>query len=181
MIAPTSTFGGDAASASFSQQASAVAEINRLYAEARRLSEQSRESLSGALLAAWRAGKLLIEEKARVRRHAGRGAWIPWLESCFHGGVRTAQRYMQLARRIGDTTALHGLSLRQTYLRLGIPIAPQQGEHPRHSTLLKKLPTHAVLAAKLTRLLRAKAPAESPELIALYGQLRVLFESKKTA
>lgn len=183
---------GTPAPASFSHAASAAKEINRLHAEAQRLSDESRHSLDAALSAAWHAGKLLIAEKARIRRHAGRGAWLPWLESCFHGGVRTAQRYMQLARRMDTPASLRGLSLRQSYMRLGIPITPKSGDNPRHASLLLKLPAHAVLATKLTRLLRtqksATAPArvtfasrQSPELVALYEQLRALFESPKTA
>lgn len=191
--ATPSIFESDApAPASFSREASAAKEINRLHAEAQRLTDESRHSLDGALSAAWRAGKLLIAEKARIRRHAGRGAWLPWLESCFQGGVRTAQRYMQLARRMDTPASLQGLSLRQSYMRLGIPISPKSGDNPRHALPLLKLPTHVVLAAKLTRLLRTQKSAtmrarttpasrQSPELVALYEQLRALFESPKVA
>lgn len=45
-----------------------VAEINRLYDEAQRLATVSRVSLQAALAAAWSAGRLLLEEKKRVRR-----------------------------------------------------------------------------------------------------------------
>ncbi|OAM89966.1 DUF3102 domain-containing protein [Termitidicoccus mucosus] len=166
--------------ASRSRESSAIVEINRLHAEARRLEYDSRRALDSALMAAWRAGKLLIAEKARIRRHAGRGAWLPWLETCFHGGVRTAQRYMQLARRIGDSASLHGLSLRQACLRLGIAISPKSS---RTGPQVLKLPAHITLAARLTRCLRARAhtlqgkPQTSPpELIALYAQLRTWCE-----
>lgn len=159
---------------------SAISEINRLHAEARRFVCESRRSLDAALTAAWRAGKLLIAEKARIRRHAGRGAWLPWLETCFHGRVRTAQRYMQFARRVDSPETLHGLSLRQAYLRLGIPISSKiSGESQRARPL--KLPAHSMLAVRLTRLLRQRARSNSAiqtsdDLRALYIQLDLLFK-----
>jgi hypothetical protein len=134
-----------------SHEASAIAEINRLHDEAQRLAGESRQSLDGALATAWRARKLLIAEKARILRHAGRGAWLPWLETCFHGGVRTAQRYMQLARRAGTPDALRGFGLRQAYLRLGIPISSKTFSEPRR-VRPPKLPAYIMLAARLRRL-----------------------------
>ncbi|OAM87348.1 hypothetical protein OH491_00085 [Termitidicoccus mucosus] len=71
------------------RETSAFLEINRLHAEARRLAGDSRRSLDAALSAAWRAGRLLIAEKARIRHRAGQGAWLGWLETRFHGGVRS--------------------------------------------------------------------------------------------
>ena len=41
----------------------AVAEINRLHEEAKRSSVVSRQALDGALVAAWQAGGLLVEER----------------------------------------------------------------------------------------------------------------------
>ena len=70
--------------------ASAESEINRLHDEASRLSTASKESLLGALAAAWQAGRLLTEEKERVRQKMGRGAWLLWVEQRFHGSIRGA-------------------------------------------------------------------------------------------
>lgn len=71
---------------------SAAAEINRLHAEASQHAVASRRSLRAALVAAWRAGQLLLAEKKRVRRTMGGGAWLLWLEEHFKGTPRTAQR-----------------------------------------------------------------------------------------
>ncbi|AWI09628.1 hypothetical protein [Ereboglobus luteus] len=167
--------------------ASAISEINRLHAEAQRLVGESRSSLDAALTAAWRAGKLLIAEKASIRRHAGRGAWLPWLKTCFHGGVRTAQRYMQFARRVDSPDALCGLGLRQAYLRLGISMSSKTSPDSQRARPLKR-PTHAMLAAKLIRLLRNRKHNgsrlgslihPSPELDTLYTLLGELYESTK--
>jgi len=78
--------------------ASGVDEINRLHAEAERLSAESREVLDAALMAAWKAGQLLAVEKRSVRRSMGPGAWQLWLGRYFTGTPRTAQRYMRLAK-----------------------------------------------------------------------------------
>ena len=48
-------------------------EINRLHAEVVQLSAESREKLHAGLIAAWRAGQLLAEEKRQVRRTMGPG------------------------------------------------------------------------------------------------------------
>jgi hypothetical protein len=56
------------------REVSAIAEINRLHAEAQQLAGESHQSLDGALATTWCAGKLLIAEKARLLRHTGRGA-----------------------------------------------------------------------------------------------------------
>ena len=50
---------------------SAAREINRLHEEVTRRTAESREALQTALVAAWRAGQLLIAEKKRVRRTMG--------------------------------------------------------------------------------------------------------------
>jgi len=80
--------------------ASGVDEINRLHAEAERLSAESRDVLDAALVAAWKAGQLLAVEKRSVRRSMGPGAWQLWLERYFTGTARTAQRYMRPSRGI---------------------------------------------------------------------------------
>ena len=89
----------------------------------RRITE-SKNALIGALEMSWRAGQLLLAEKERVRRTMG-GAWLLWLEQCFHGTPRTAQKYMRLAQTVDDVSTLRGMSLRQTYFRLGIATEPK--------------------------------------------------------
>jgi hypothetical protein len=166
------------------REASAFAEINRLHDEARRLARESRRFLDAALSAAWRAGQLLIAEKARIRRRAGQGAWLGWLETRFHGGVRTAQRYMQLARRADAPGALRGLGLRQAYLRLGIPISSKTSGEDRR-VRPPKLPPIVTLAARLTRLLRRQARLGTgipfpDDLRALHAQLAILLKNTGT-
>ncbi len=164
--------------------ASAEGEINRLHDEVVRLAAESKQSLLGALAAAWQAGRLLVEEKERVRRAMGRGAWQLWVEQRFHGSIRTAQNYMRLAQSFEDVSALQGLSLRQIYFRLEIPTEPKSRLEAAKS---KPLPARILLAGKLLEELRpcldAKyATAEQWEfwrrdLRPLYDQLRRLFET----
>ena len=134
------------------QMAPSVAtEINRLYETAQTLSARSRQTLDGALIAAWQAGQLLVDEKKRVRRCMGPGGWVLWLEANFHGTPRTAQRYMKLARSVADASFLQGMSLRQAYARLGIATEPKtSGRCP----LGHRLPARVVLANKLVRALK---------------------------
>ncbi|AWI08299.1 DUF3102 domain-containing protein [Ereboglobus luteus] len=162
---------------------SAAKEINHLHAEAQRLAAESCHSLDGALAAAWHAGRLLNEEKKRVRHSAGHGAWMPWLKHFFTGSMSTAHRYMRLARGTGDLALLQGLSLRQAYARLGI------ATEPKHHALdgkpsLPKPPAHVLLAGKLIRFLRQQSRQHTArdatdcirDLAPLYAQLRPLFE-----
>jgi len=158
-------------------------EINRLHAEAVKLAAASRQSLDAALMAAWRAGALLVAEKQRVRRTMGAGAWLIWLESNFRGTPRTAQRYMRLARSVSDTGFVQGLSLRQAYERLGIATEPKR----RGQAAPGRLAPHVSLATRLARTLRSPkvcalmAPehkaAYQSDLRALYDRLRALFEN----
>jgi len=83
-----------------SPRASGAEEINRLHAEAVKLSSESRDALQAALIAAWKAGQLLAVEKRNVRRTMGPGAWQLWLERHFSGTPRTAERYMLLAKQV---------------------------------------------------------------------------------
>lgn len=162
---------------------STVDEINRLHAEATELAAASRRSLDAALMAAWRAGGLLIEEKKRIRHMMGAGAWLTWLESNFRGTPRTAQRYMRLARSVSDPGFVQGLSLRQAYERLGIATEPKR----RGQAAPGRLAPHVSLATRLARTLRSprvcalmspehKAAYQS-DLRALYDRLRALFEN----
>jgi hypothetical protein len=161
--------------------ASGVDEINRLHAEAERLSAESREVLDGASVAAWKAGQLLAVEKRSVRRSMGLGAWQLWLERYFTGTPRTAQRYMRLAKAVSDVSFLRGMSLRQVYFRLGIATEPKS---PGRTVVLRPVARHAVLAVRLLGVLEAKSAQLSPEfqkayqqdLRPLYERLRALFE-----
>jgi hypothetical protein len=157
-------------------------EINRLHAEAVKLSAHSREALHGALVAAWKAGQLLAVEKRQVRRSMGPGAWILWLKRHFSGSPRTAQRYLRLAKSVSDGSFLRGMSLRQVYFRLGIATEPKS---PGLAVALRPLPRHAVLAGRLLGLLKSRhnlLPAEvrkayRQDLRPLYERLRGLFEA----
>jgi hypothetical protein len=159
----------------------AATEINHLHEEAERCSVASRQALHGALTAAWRAGQLLCVERKRVLRDMERGAWLLWLEANFRGTVRTAQRYMRLARCVADIDLLQGMSLRQTYARLGIATEPKT---PGKRPLTHRLPAYITLANKLVRALKpqpGKAADEQGEtyrrdLRALYEKLRPWFE-----
>ena len=156
-------------------------EINRLHAEAVKLSADSRDALHAALVAAWKAGQLLVQEKRHVRRSMGPGAWLQWLERYFSGTPRTAQRYMLLAKSVPDASTLSGMSLRQVYFRLGIATEPKS---PGRAAALRPLPRHAVLASRLLGVLKPKPgllpielqQAYKQDLRPLYERLRALFE-----
>ncbi len=159
-----------------------AAEINRLHEETKRHSFASRQALHGALVAAWQAGHLLVEERKRVFHTMGSGAWLHWLKANFRGTARTAQRYMRLAHSITDAAFLQGMSLRQAYARLGIATEPKT---PGKRRLRHTLPAHVVLANRLVRTLRRR-PGQSDEeqgeayrrdLRVLYEKLRPWFES----
>lgn len=155
---------------------SAATEINRLHEEAKRCAVVSVQSLHGALAAAWQAGQLLLAEKRRVQHSMGLGAWLLWLETNFHGTPRTAQRYMKLARSVADLAFLRGMSLRQTYARLGIATEPKT---PGHRLLTHRLPAHLIHANRLLRALkrlRAHTPGGA-DSEALRRDLRGLFEA----
>ena len=159
------------------QMAPSVAtEINRLYETAQSMSARSRETLDAALVAAWRAGLLLVAEKKRVRHCMGPGAWVLWLEANFHGTPRTAQRYMKLARSVADSSFLQGMSLRQAYARLGIATEPKTaGRCP----LAHQLPARVVLANRLVRELKrdqARVTGDTPGEN-FRRDMRLLFEA----
>jgi len=157
-------------------------EINRLHEEAKRGASVSRHALHGALVAAWQAGQLLIAERKRVFHTMGPGAWLLWLNANFRGTPRTAQRYMRLAHAIADVAFLQGMSLRQTYARLGIATEPKT---PGKRRLRHTLPAHVVLANRLLRTLKHRpgqtgdeqGEAYRRDLRALYEKLRPWFES----
>ena len=152
----------------------AVAEINRLHEEAKRSSVVSRQALQGALVAAWQAGHLLGEERKRVFRSMGPGAWLLWLKANFRGTARTAQRYIRLANCVNDAAFLQGMSLRQAYARLGIATEPKTAGKRR---LRHTLPAHVVLANRLVRTLKRRPGQTVEEQGEAYRRdLRLLFE-----
>ncbi|OAM88528.1 DUF3102 domain-containing protein [Termitidicoccus mucosus] len=160
----------------------AAAQINRLHREVRRLCAESREKLDGALAAAWHAGRLLAEQKQTLRRNAGRGSWLVWLDASFAGGRSTAYRYMRLALETPAPETLHGLSLRQAYFRLGIATEPKTAAQQIHP--VQALPESVVLAQKLLRLLRRRQKLSEGclgDLATLYRQLRAIFEHSPVA
>ena len=163
---------------------SAAREINRLHEEVSRRTAESKDALHAALVAAWRAGQLLIAEKKRVRRTMGAGAWQHWIEQNFHGTARTATNYMRLAESVADISFLRGMSLRQVYFRLGIATEPKSRTKSVH---VEPLPDHVRLATRLIRALKEESgdfTRLSPQQVttfrqdlrALYEQLRRLFE-----
>jgi hypothetical protein len=159
--------------AEYPQNECASDEINRLHHEVIRLSNESRELLHNALSAVWRAGHLLIEEKRRVRRTMGSGAWQTWLERYFVGTLRTAQRYMLLAKNVSDVSAFRGLSLRQVYFRLGIATEPKA---VTQGFTIPPMPRHIGLSNKLLGVLQRSAQLP-PERLACYQRdLRPLYE-----
>lgn len=167
---------------------SVAAEINRLHAEAGRLCAESSTALHAALVAAWEAGRLLVEEKRRVRERMGPGAWGLWLAQNFQGSERTAQRYMLLAKRVPDVSVLAGIGLRQAYVQLGIST---QDKSRGEGIVTPPLPRHVSLANRLLGALAArgnrsawtpqKRSAYQRDLRALYERLRVLFETPNRA
>lgn len=151
--------------------------INKLHAEVVRMENESRRKLDCALMSAWQAGRLLIDAKGKIRRQAGRSAWIPWLETSFNGHVRTAQRYMRLARATDRPDQFAGLSLRQAYFRLGLPIQPNRSDLRTPDI---KLPAYITLANKLTKALRrTRRQIRASDLASLYAELRAIFEHGK--
>jgi hypothetical protein len=111
--------------------------INALHAEAEQHRGRCCDAVFEALHAAWQAGYLLIKQKRIVH-----GNWELWLERNFEGKVRTAQRYMLLAKTVPDVLDLRGLTLRQAYLRLGIAVAePPHGSAQRYALLQSNLPS----------------------------------------
>lgn len=149
-------------------------EINRLHEEAKRCACVSRQALQGALVAAWRAGQLLVEERKRVLATMGSGAWLLWLKANFRGTARTAQRYMRLARSVSDRSVLQGMSLRQAYARLGIATEPKT---PGKRRLRHTLPAHVVLGNRLVRTQKRRPGQSGEEQGEVYRRdLRILYE-----
>jgi hypothetical protein len=161
----------------------AAEEINRLHEQVVRQTESSRQCLDAALAAAWRAGRLLLDEQKQVRRTMG-NAWLLWLEQNFKGTPRTAQNYMRLAETVADVAEFRGLSLRQVYLRLGIATEPKSraasphvGQLPAHVRLANRLLATLQPCADFRRVPAKQQAAFRQDLRALYERLRALFEA----
>lgn len=162
---------------------SAVDEINQFYDEATRRAGESREQLDHTITAAWRAGQLLLVERKRVRRAMGRDAWSLWLEQNFRGSPAVARRYIRVAESAADESALRGLSIRQTYLRLGIATEPKCRAQ---SFRVPALPAHLRLAGRLLvalhpqrdfrRLTPTSRALLQQDLRPIYVRLHALFE-----
>ena len=160
-----------------------VAQVNRLHAEVAHHCEQSEEQLPKALVAAWRAGKILTELKVSIRKSAGHGSWEPWLKHNFDGSVRTAQRYMALAKNVTDVADFRGMSLRQTYMALGFSVEKKGLHDP---VLVPALPTHLRLANRfiaaipspkdLARFPQQERDKWRHDLRPVWDRLKLLFE-----
>jgi hypothetical protein len=120
-----------------------VAVVNRLYSEVVGSCGKTEVEMSKALVAAWSAGKLLYVLKQRVRRNSGHGAWEPWLEQNFRGSVRTAQRYIALAKSVTDVADFGGMSLRQAYMVLGLSVEKKGLHDP---ITMPRIPAHLRMA-----------------------------------
>jgi hypothetical protein len=150
-----------------------AAEINRLHQEVQCCATRSREVLTAALVAAWRAGQLLRAERERVNAAMLPGAWPLWVRRHFRGSARTARRYMALAEVVHDPAEFGGLSLRQVYFRLGIATEPKRRERHR----VAPLPDYVRLATRLVcALKRVRRLVRSPEAENYRRDLRVLYE-----
>ncbi len=75
------------------------------------------QALGAAIEHAFRAGKYLLAAKGEVAH----GRWAAWLGANFAGSVRTAQRYMQVAREIEDPSRVSYSSLREALEELSTP------------------------------------------------------------
>ena len=129
------------------------ATIGDLQRELARAAVTSRQALDHAMEVAWQIGRLLETERTRVRRTMGRAAWRHWLMENFHGSQRLAERYFQLARTVDNPDTLPQLSLRQTYLRLGISTEPKTRANAHR---LPRLPGHVRNAQRLLLSVRMK-------------------------
>ena len=89
-----------------------------LAAEIRNYHEAAREAFGSAPEYVTKAGEALIEAKKLVRH----GDWLPWLRDNCQMSKRTAQLYMQIARRKEElkyaTVALFRISTRDDGLRM---------------------------------------------------------------
>ena len=159
-----------------------VAMVNRLYAEVVDSCGRSEAEMSKALVAAWDAGKLLCGLKQQVRRISGHGAWEPWVEQNFKGSVRTAQRYMALAKSVTDVADFGGMSLRQAYMALGLSVE-KKGVHdpvpipriPAHLRMANRFLATLPPVGEIGRLSAGEIKTWQCDLRLVWERLRILF------
>lgn len=157
-------------------------EIPRLEQEVVLFSLQSRHALDEAMQTAWRIGKMLHEERERLRECGGRRAWTPVVQKKFLASERTAGRYMDLVSAFPDPKRLGVLSLRRIYYYLNITTEPKSragalrfrptpghvGNANRLLLTLRRKLHNGMLSAENRRLLRQ-------DLAPLHEQLTRLF------
>lgn len=162
-----------------------AAEINDLYAKVAQECEHSAEAMRNAMLLAWQAGRLLVEQKDLVRRKCGHGQWETWLREHFHGSVRTAQRYMQFAKN-ASVADLDKLSIRQGARKLGM--VGEKGDASADVRVMP-VPEHIRVANRFLKCTRqigkpSKLPKEMQatlrrDLKPVYEWLNLLFEQER--
>jgi Protein of unknown function (DUF3102) len=96
---------------------SAPRPLDELAAELRHQHEAAVAAFGVAVEHALNAGRLLLEAKAQVPH----GEWLAWLERNLPASARTAQQYMQLARRPEDARALAHLGIQGALRELAAP------------------------------------------------------------
>ena len=100
--------------------------LAELAAELRQQHAACESALRNAIEHAFRAGALLIEAKTLVPH----GEWGMWLAEHFAGSERTAQRYMQIVREVGDPTRVADLPVREVLTSLAAPRTADESEAP---------------------------------------------------
>lgn len=101
-----------------------VAELDELAEQIRVEHEACEESAESAVMHAIRAGELLTEAKARVRR----GEWLPWLAQNFAGTRQMASGYMRLYRHRDEME--NAFSIRGALKELAEPRDAEQEKEP---------------------------------------------------
>ncbi len=128
-------------------------QINRYHAQVKEFCVRSEQDIYEALVAAWHAGRLLADEKTALNRRVGHGVWEEWLAANFAGSIRTAQRYMALARKVTDISQLKGMSFQGAYRHMGMT---PDGKPSGTSTKAVPLSDHLSAIQKLMRYFKAK-------------------------
>jgi hypothetical protein len=146
----------------------------------------SRADLDRALLAAWTLGRMLQDERVRVRRTMGRSAWQQWLDVTFPVRPALASLYLRFAREISSPTEIPALSLRQAYFRLGVSTEPKLRDSTRQRRRLAGYIRNAQrLVTELRRRRRRRSPAEIErvrvDLGPLFRELALLFRQSPPA
>jgi hypothetical protein len=85
-----------------SQEDLEEADLGELAVMANKYHDEIGAAAESMQVAMWNAGQALLIAKERCEH----GEWLPWLEANFHGTKRTAQRYMDLARKYDSVSLL---------------------------------------------------------------------------